>query len=541
MNFIDNPTTLLGREKALTLLAKRIHDFKEGYRQNIALIGEELSGKTSLLKHFIKNLHESHLVTVYIEVIAFEHNHFLRNLLRAILFNFIKTKTFLKDDSLDYLIASAEEIIPGSIDLVKKIKQNIEKGKITEAYREIIDLPDLLSKETNQWCVIIIDNFHNLEELKITNPYQELGKRIMSQKKCMYIVASSSIFKAKEILTEKLALLFGNFEIIEIGLFNVEQSLSFVNVEFEGLQIEESYKKFIVDFTSGHPFYLTIVCSKLKNILESNNVRGVSLGILISCFEELLFYKWGILNQYFSNYLNRISLGKNNYIFISILLALVNGNNKINEISTALHQKKEDVSIKMNRLLEQNLLSRNGSFYYISSKLFRFWIKHVFHSRLATINHDSQYQLNAFRNSVKKEIDNFIDADKIDAFERVFELFNLFHNESVQLNGHKYRLSHLKDVRRFSLDENKKWAIADSMSALWFILLNDKDCKEEDVINFLSECRKHKGKPQRRIVVSLNGIEANAKLRALGEKMWVWSAKEINALLNLYNKPFIIK
>ncbi|MFC1594487.1 ATP-binding protein [Candidatus Omnitrophota bacterium] len=538
---VNEPISFFGREDALTLLNKRIKDFKEGYRQNIALIGEELSGKTSLIQRFIKNTHEDEIVFAYLKVIAFEHSYFLRNFLRTILYTFLKTKVFLKGDDLEYLTSVMETSMPTVVEFVRKIRINIDKGKITEAYREIIDLPDILTRETGKFCVIIFDNFHNLEELKIANPYQELGKKIMSQRKCMYIVASSSIQKTKEILNEKLSLLFGNFETIEVGSFSVQESLRFIDVELEGFQIDESYKKFLVDFTSGYPFYLKIICEKLKNTLEANNVRGLSLGLLISCLEELLFCKWGILNQYFSNYLKRISTGRNDYTFISILLSMVDGNNKIKEISSSLHKKKEDVSLKINRLHEQNLLSRNGSFYYISCKIFKFWIKHVFQYRLSSINLESQHQLNAFRNSVRCVIDNFIQADKVDSFERIIELFNLFHNESVQLNGHKYRLTNLKEFKAFTIDEDKQCAMAHSMNTLWFILLKENEFVEDDVLKLLDECRRHKGKPQRRIIISFGDIDVNAKLRALGEKIWVWGKRDVNALLNIYNKPFIIK
>ncbi len=530
-----------GREEELALLNKRIHDFKDGYRQNIAFIGEELSGKTSLLKNFITSLDDEQIVSIYLEIAAFEHNYFLKNFLRTLLFNYLRTKLFLRGDSLDYLISAGQDAVPKTIESVKKIKVNIEKNKITEAYREIIDLPDIFTKETGKFCLIIFDNFQNLEELKINNPYQELGKRIMSQKKCMYIVASSAIVKAKEILTEKLSLLFGNFEVIDLGLFSVKESIAFINSELDGYQIEESYKKFIVDFTSGHPFYLNIICNKLKSILESNNLKGIPLEILISSFEELLFHKWGILNQYFSNYLKRISLGKNNSTSISILLSIVDGNNKIKDIGASLHKKKEDISLKTNRLLEQNLLSRNGSFYYISSKIFKFWIKYVFRFGLTNIDYSTSSQLNSFRNTVKRFVDDFGEAERIDAFERIIELFNLFHNESVQLNGYKYRLSHLKDFKMFSIDEKRKFAIANSMSGVWFIMLNEGKFQEDDVLRLLSECRKHKGKPQKRIIISLEDIDTNAKLRALGEKMWVWTIKDVNALLNIYNRPFIVK
>ena len=60
-NFFD-------RKSYLDILDKRITDMKDGYRQNIAIIGDELVGKTSIIFNFLNNFHDNRLIIIYLEI-----------------------------------------------------------------------------------------------------------------------------------------------------------------------------------------------------------------------------------------------------------------------------------------------------------------------------------------------------------------------------------------------------------------------------------------------------------------------------------------
>ena len=78
-----------------------------------------------------------------------------------------------------------------------------------EAYHMILSLPEVFTQETGKSVVLIFDEFGHLENFNIPEVFAELGKRIMTQKNCLYIVASSSPQQTQTILSEKLSLLFG--------------------------------------------------------------------------------------------------------------------------------------------------------------------------------------------------------------------------------------------------------------------------------------------------------------------------------------------
>ena len=57
----------------------------------------------------------------------------------------------------------------------------------------------------------------------------------------------------------------------------------------------------------------------------------------------------------------------------------------------------------------------------------------------------------------------------------------------------------------------------------------------------MSESKKFSQKPQRRLIISLKDLESNTRLKALQEKMWIWNEGELNLLLNMYDKHYIVK
>ena len=54
------------RKVYLDILEKRISDLKYGYRQNLAIIGDELLGKTSIIFKFLNKFYDNHIIIIYL-------------------------------------------------------------------------------------------------------------------------------------------------------------------------------------------------------------------------------------------------------------------------------------------------------------------------------------------------------------------------------------------------------------------------------------------------------------------------------------------
>ncbi len=533
------------RQSIIDLLKRRVIDLKDGYRQNIAFLGTRYIGKTSILRRFMRDLDDEDIIEIYMDCEQKDFYYFFHKFTGSILYQFARKKGLILHDDLGLLLEVSKKYIPQTVEEIKKIQASLHKGKISECYRDLISLPEIFTIESGKFCMIVIDEFHHIEQWDLGGVFQELGKKIMTQKRCIYIVTSSLGDVAKQILSEKLSLLFGHFEVITIETFEVKESQEFIEHNLKEISIGPVLKNFLIDFTGGHPFYLNIICQELISLCTMYQQREIYLPLFIKALEQTIFLRWGILSRHFDLLMHHLSLGKGNEIIPRLLIQLAKGKNKLKELNECPELKKCFLSKKLKILIDLGMVGKNGNVYHIQDKLLKYWIKYVLRRRLSNLGSYPQQQRENFQKEIKNHIQEFHVAFRKDFSARIIELLHCFDNEAFQINGRRYRLPLFRNVSPYDCDHFSSGNVhiikAESSQELWFLILKEEALQEGEVNDFLAELKGVKKKPQRRVIVSLSDLEANARLRALQEKVWIWNEGELNVLLNLYDKPYIMK
>ncbi len=104
-----------GREDVLRVLEKRVTALKGGYRQNVALTGQMLAGKSSIIHQFLRTLEDASLVPVYIEVVPEPFGLFTDKFIATLLYNYLASCGISVVKDLTTLIATAEPHIPHTV------------------------------------------------------------------------------------------------------------------------------------------------------------------------------------------------------------------------------------------------------------------------------------------------------------------------------------------------------------------------------------------------------------------------------------------
>ena len=220
-----------GRQEIIDLLLKRAHALKSGYRQNVAIIGHQQLGKTSILRHFLHSYRDPELLSVYVEIKLQALDYFVEQFARSLLYQIISAQETLNaTESLENLLKKAESQTPRTVARIREIAQLLKQRHADEAYSKLFELTSIVKAETGKKCIVILDEFHRLGEFGIKNAFSDFGKRIMLQKDTLYLLSSSSFSASRRILAEKLSLLFGNFERVYLEPFDFETSLLFAEV-----------------------------------------------------------------------------------------------------------------------------------------------------------------------------------------------------------------------------------------------------------------------------------------------------------------------
>jgi hypothetical protein len=162
-----------GREDFLEILNRRVKGLKESYRQNIALIGDELVGKTSILFKFLRTFQDNEIIPVYLEVRPESAVSFVRRFIGVLLYNFLVNSGLPLQEDPDYLIKKSQRYIPRTIERIESLLIASNKRRSTGLFAELLSLTESVYQETGKRCVIIFDEFLNLENLGFKNLYRD--------------------------------------------------------------------------------------------------------------------------------------------------------------------------------------------------------------------------------------------------------------------------------------------------------------------------------------------------------------------------------
>jgi len=511
-----------------------VSSLKEGYRQNIAIIGEENVGKTSIITKFLANFYDPRIITVFLEVRLESLDGFVKRFIGALLYNFLLNSGLPLKEDLDYLILKSVKYIPETAQKINFILAELSRKKKINILTELFSLPEMINQETGKFTVLFLDEFHNLESLGVKNLYRDWSKLLIVQKNTLYCITSSMIFKARAILSKQLSLLFGNFEVVTIDPFDIHTSSRYLDQSLPDLRLKPGIKDFVINFTGGYPLYLELIADALSKRNVSEDLADV--------LEDLLFNSSGILNQRFSNYIKRFLDASASNDYISILYLISNGYNRIKDIAHILHKQKKELLLRINYLLELDALTRSGDFLKVSDRLFAYWMRFVYQEKLHSLSFDAKNQKDKFRDNIVELIAEFSKQAANPLANRVFELLQLFEDDLMQIERKKIRLNHFREIKPLVFNHRclKDGLLGRSTEALWIMAIKTEALTEADIADFSKECKRYHHKLQRKIMITLKEVDPNARLKALEEKIWTWDLNNLNQILDLFSKPRII-
>lgn len=536
MNLYSEPVVgnnFFAREEMLATLLKSAGDIKEGYRHNIALIGKGLIGKTSLLLHFLGIIKDYEgLIPVYINLKGVDFAEFANNFITMLLYHTLKKiKKLRRADDLDHLKNCARKLFPKTSDLIKRIKVFIEERSFDDAYSALWDLCTVLNSESGNFPVIVLDEFDLISNFPAKRPFQVLGQKIMVQQKTLFILSSSSTVTARKILSEKLSLLFGGFQIIDIGPFAPQAAKVFIQHQCKGINISDDLKGFLLVFTGGHPFYLTSIIQKLKFAKQYGTER-ISTKYLSLIIAELLFDPGGIINRFFTDLLERLRRSITDRSIFDILKVFL-VTHRASDIVKTCNISSAQLNNLLNDLLEIGVISKSGSLYAITDAVFRMWVEVKGRPRNLCFDFIPEETQATYAIDVEERISHFKAERKKRFDEKIVELVSSFRNDQFFIDQRLRVLPPLNYVRQQRLSHNNI-LITMQGEKKWLFVVSSSRVTEEDIYDILERIKESKSDAARIILITASDIDGTATLLAKQKRFWIWNADDLNRLFQFY-------
>jgi AAA+ ATPase superfamily predicted ATPase len=545
-----------GREEVLGTLQKRVTALKGGYRQNLALTGPMLSGKSSILRHFLKNIKDPDILPLYVEMTEEDFTVFARRFMATLLYAYLASRGKILPDipgggndllvrgmdgaenDFDRLCFACDELIPETARCVEKIRRSIKQKKHDMAYEGLLALTSVFKTETGKSCIVILDEFHNLSSFHLKKPFRTFGKFIMVQKNTMYVVSSSQQTLLRDILSKKLSLLFGNFEVIEINGFDNQTARSFLSDKLRDIDPDGIVKDYLVQLCQGNPFYLEVIAGALSRLVSRAGDGRPAKEHLLGALAELLYDSAGVLNQYFTNNISFFLEKKNRKKYIPLLVSLASGNGTMKEIQKDMGRSDRDLGTKLRKLVEMDLVWNSGVFYRVSDKLFEYWIKHVYSVKTRSMIDDMDIKYIEFKSSMDADFADYCSFRGLDAIDVISDILCRFKGEKVRLGLTSHKLSPIGSIKSEALSPTVTRLTGSASSGKWLFHVKENDIADENDISALFAVKDvdGDGRISRKIFIPLKGIEQNAFLLAKEHNIWVWDIDKINKILRLYGR-----
>ena len=522
-------------------LRKRAEGFLAGYRQNLALLGSEGMGKTAFLKNFLRNdLPQRHLLMpIYLEMLGEENlvewsARFVQTLLYAVL-QLQGAETF--PAGLADLLKVCSASVPKTAVLAARVLDLAESGKSDEAYSQLWDLPQLATQETGHRVLLVLDEFHRLRSLPVREPFRSLGRRIMTQGSTMFLVVSSELGVARSILKEGLALLFGQFETIEVCALSAASCRKAIRAVWPEGKADSSLEHVLMELAQGHPHRLSLLLEAMEGIGLAHHPDDPEL-FVVGLLEGLFLNPQSVLRQQFEARLRSLPAHRSRSFWIQVLGVVAGGTHRFPHIVKVLGRSSSQVSRALRVLQEARLIVKQGIFYEVPERLFQLWILTA-HPVLQGVGLIGPAQASHhFREVTGTWLRKVQGAIRQPVAEQVAELVRHWQDELAEVEGRRILLPRFHQVEVVPGPFDRPSLLARrsaKQKSGWWVVLWDGPLEEGQARQLVQQLRNFfPFKKYRKVVIGTQAIEVNARLVMQEGRVRLWDLQVLNSLLDLY-------
>ena len=543
MNSALRGIAFFGRRTLLDQIEKRLTAFDQGFRQNVCILGPRGIGKSALLAHLQANAHTQGFLTISISCQPFDT---IYNLSRRWMFEILygayrRLVAELLPESYHTLFCALKPVIPKTLSRMKLIRHAAKENRSAQIWRDLLGLTSVLSAECGIKILLLVDDFDFLGDLVTEDPYGTFGREMMLQKETMYLISGSNSLTSRVILSERLSLLFGNFEIVMLPKLNFEEAGELIcDSRFKALLLEAPYQNFLIRLTDGHPYYLRLILERLQLNVLTDKERLTAQNLIVCALHDELWDSHGMLHQYFTRLIGGLSQGRIGRIVSDVLIGISLGHKKISDLSSFARHGTRDIKKALERLMQSEMLERHGSLHVLVDPLLKFWLAKVYYRERFMPAHAFEASAENFDRDVVMEIKKSIAADHEELPKRVELLFRQFQDELVAFGEYKLRCPTFLEVSSRPNNGRVFPVYGKSQTRRWLCQIVIHPVTEEDIRTFLNDLGKLNGSVHTKVIVGLRGIDLNAKLLAQEEKIQYFDLVYFNFLMSIFDQPKII-
>lgn len=537
---MTTPSVTFNLRPALaTSLRQRLQAFQEGFRHNLALVGPPGSGKTYQLAELCRAL-PPELLVISCPLYRESYRSFLQRFCYTILSSSGQMRAPAQageaQPTLNALLQRTEAQLPQTVAALRHVETLLSRRLYGEAFTRTLDAIPILMAERQRPAVLILDEFLVLDTLGLTHAFHELGKRVMTWPSMLFILSSSSVYRARIILRERLQLLFGQFELLTLERFDPAVVTTWVHHELKGLRGVKMLAPFLVQWLGASPAYLGLFLKRLRERAALARSRELTEALFLETAWDLLSHPSGVLHQWCGGRLDALGHGRLAGRAIEALIQVADGARTTTEIAERIG--RGGLSEALQLLVEHDLAERKGMCWVVTDPLLRCWLSTV----LATQRGGAPCEPTEVRRRLEVCLrglwSRWVEATELTFAEQVVHLFRRFADDTVSLDAKTGRLPRFDAIQMHAPEVAgpEAYVVADSQGRRWCATIHTAALNEAALAHFEAFCRMQTPKPSRKVLIVNTPLDEHARLLAKAANMWVWEPHALATLQELYGQ-----
>jgi hypothetical protein len=437
---------------------------------------------------------------------------------------------------LEVFLQRAETQLPKTAAAIRPIENLLTRRLYGEAFNRALDTIPILMEERRQPCALILDEFLFLEELGLTHAFHELGKRVMTWHSTLFILSSSSLYRARAILRERLQLLFGQFELLTLDALDPKPVTMWVEQELKGVRRTKAISPFLIQWLGAYPWYLAVFLKRLKELATLSKNPDLTETLFLQTAWDVLGSKEGVLHQWCASRMEGLAHGRLGARAMEALIQVAEGTRTTTEIGKRIG--RAGLSEALQLLVEHDLAQRNGMCWMVTDPALRCWLSTVLVAQRSDARLDGADARQRFEQHLRSLWTHWMQAHHLSFSEQVVELFAKFSDDTVSLDSKTGRLPKFDTIRtqRSDVPGAEAYLIADGQGRRWCATVQSGPVDENAIASFDAFCRTQTPKPTRKVVIMKSSMDQNARLLAKAANMWVWGSGDLDVLMGLYRQ-----
>jgi hypothetical protein len=316
-----------------------------------------------------------------------------------------------------------------------------------------------------------------------------------------------------------------------------EPATLWVENELQQTADKKTLGPFLLEWLGTYPWHLTVFLKRFNELRYLAHPTQPAEALFLETTWDLLGRPEGTWYQWCESRIGWLLRARPGARALDALIQIASGVRTATELGKRIGRGR--LSEALNLLTVHDLAQRHGMCWMVVDPLLRCWLSTVLITQRSSASLDGAQIRQRLESYLRLLWTQWLYTNQLPLPEQVVALFERFCDDTVSLDSKIGRLPRFATITKHRAEDAAAhvYLVADAPGKRWCATVHSTPVDEQAIATFDTFCRAQAPKPSRKVVILKSLMDQNARVLAKAANMWVWTAQELNLLMELYRQP----